>query len=118
VNLGVAGLRLMRRSVLGLMDTALPPLELQAVTGVLESYASRGARYHALRTRQAGARMFVSVHIQFRRNRSVRLITNCWRISNGTSEGRYRGRQSSWNKPRTCFTGRSDARPTGGVAPG
>ncbi|HMK08686.1 MAG TPA: cation transporter dimerization domain-containing protein, partial [Anaerolineales bacterium] len=32
--------------------------------GVLESYASRGARFHALRTRQAGARMFVSVHIQ------------------------------------------------------
>jgi len=64
VNLGAAGVRLMRRSVLGLMDTALPEKELRAVTGVLESYASRGARFHALRTRQAGARMFVSVHIQ------------------------------------------------------
>jgi len=64
VNLGLAGVRLMRRSGLGLMDTALPPTELEAVTGVLDSYASRGARFHALRTRQAGARMFVSVHIQ------------------------------------------------------
>jgi cation diffusion facilitator family transporter len=64
VNLGVMGVRLMRRSVLGLMDTTLPLSELQAVTGVLESYASRGARFHALRTRQAADRMFVSVHIQ------------------------------------------------------
>jgi len=64
VNLGLAGLRLMRRSVLGLMDTALPASELRAVTGVLESYAARGARFHALRTRQAAARMFVTVHIQ------------------------------------------------------
>ena len=64
VNLGLAGVRLMRRSVLGLMDTALSSKELQAVTGVLESYASRGAHFHALRTRQAGPRAFVSVHIQ------------------------------------------------------
>lgn len=64
INLGVAGIRLMRRSVLGLMDTALPADETQAVTEVLGSYASRGARFHALRTRQAGARMFVSMHIQ------------------------------------------------------
>lgn len=64
VNLGAAGVRLMRRSVLGLMDTALPPTELAAVTRVLQSYSARGAHFHALRTRQAGARMFVSVHIQ------------------------------------------------------
>lgn len=64
VNLGVAGVILMRRSVLGLMDTALPASELRAVTGVLESYAARGVRFHALWTRQAAARMFVSVHIQ------------------------------------------------------
>jgi len=64
INLGVAGFRLMRRSVLGLMDTALPAQEMQAVTHVLASFAARGARFHALRTRQAGARMFVSMHIQ------------------------------------------------------
>jgi cation diffusion facilitator family transporter len=63
VNLGWAGVRLMRRSVLGLMDTALPPKDLAALTEVLERYAGRGARYHALRTRQAAARSFVSVHI-------------------------------------------------------
>jgi cation diffusion facilitator family transporter len=64
VNLGLAGVRLMRRSVLGLMDTALPSQETQALTRVLDRYSERGARYHALRTRQAAARSFVSVHIQ------------------------------------------------------
>lgn len=74
VNLGIMGVRLMRRSVLGLMDTTLPLSELQAVTGVLESYASRGARFHALRTRQAANRTFVSVHIQ---------VPGKWKIQRG-----------------------------------
>jgi cation diffusion facilitator family transporter len=64
VNLGLAGVRLMRRSVLGLMDTALPARQLLALTQVLDRFAERGARYHALRTRQAADRSFVSVHIQ------------------------------------------------------
>jgi divalent metal cation (Fe/Co/Zn/Cd) transporter len=56
------------------MDTTLPLSELQAVTGVLESYASRGARFHALRTRQAANRTFVSVHIQ---------VPGKWKIQRG-----------------------------------
>jgi len=63
-SLAVSGVRLVRRSTLGLMDTALPPASVQAVTRLLDGYASRGARYHALRTRQAADRTFVSVHIQ------------------------------------------------------
>lgn len=59
-----AGARLLRRSTLGLMDTALPEKELSAVESILRNYASRGIGSHALRTRQAGARGFVSVHIQ------------------------------------------------------
>lgn len=58
------GLRLVGRSTLGLMDTALPRGEIQVTREILESYAEQGATYHALRTRQAGARSFVSVHIQ------------------------------------------------------
>jgi cation diffusion facilitator family transporter len=59
-----AGVQLLRRSTLGLMDTALPPSEYNAVQRVLQQFSSRGVGYHALRTRQAGARAFVSVHIQ------------------------------------------------------
>ena len=58
------GIQLVRRSTQGLMDTALPQPVLKAITSILESHASKGVRYHALRSRQAGARYFVSVHIQ------------------------------------------------------
>ena len=63
-GLVLAGARILRRSLLGLMDTALPPRELEPVETVLQRYARRGVGFHALRTRQAGARAFVSVHIQ------------------------------------------------------
>lgn len=59
-----AGFGLVRRSILGLMDTALPDQDVQKVEATLARYAEQGIRYHALRTRQAGARSFVSMHIQ------------------------------------------------------
>lgn len=59
-----SGARLMRRSTRGLMDTALPAGTVAQVEAVLEPLGEEGVRYHALRTRQAGARAFVSVHIQ------------------------------------------------------
>jgi cation diffusion facilitator family transporter len=55
------GLDLLKRSVLGLMDTALPPAEQDAIHKVLDRYP--GIQYHALRTRRSGARRFVSVHL-------------------------------------------------------
>lgn len=58
------GVNLVRRSTLGLMDTTLPQPELDAITTILDARASQGVRYHALRSRQAGARYFVSMHIQ------------------------------------------------------
>lgn len=64
VFIGGQGLRIVRRSTLGLMDTALPEAEVRKVKAVLDGYQDRGVAYHALRTRQAGARAFVSTHIQ------------------------------------------------------
>ncbi len=69
VALGVAanivwtGYRIVRDSVLGLMDIAMAPGEVAAVRKVLDAYAAEGVQYHALLTRQAGARRFVSVHV-------------------------------------------------------
>jgi cation diffusion facilitator family transporter len=60
----MAGIRLVRRSVLGLMDTALPPEEVKQITDILEKHAPKGVHYHALRTRQSGAQRFMTVHIQ------------------------------------------------------
>lgn len=59
-----AGYALLRDSVQGLMDRSLPPAERQRVIDVLDSYQDRQVTYHALRTRQAGAQRFVSVHVQ------------------------------------------------------
>jgi cation diffusion facilitator family transporter len=62
-NIVRIGVHLMRRSVAGLMDTALPPEDREKLLHVLEKYHQQGIRFHALRTRQAAGRRFVSVHI-------------------------------------------------------
>jgi cation diffusion facilitator family transporter len=62
-NIVFTGGRIMRDSVAGLMDAALPPNELAKLRELLDRYAADGIEYHALRTRQSGARRFVSVHV-------------------------------------------------------
>ncbi len=57
------GWQLMARSFSGLMDRAIPDADRAAIIEVLESLRSQGADYHALRTRMAGAKSFVDVHI-------------------------------------------------------
>ncbi|MCX6064905.1 MAG: cation-efflux pump, partial [Chloroflexi bacterium] len=54
---------LLRRSVNGLMDTALPEFELKIVVDVMERYRAKEVEFHALRTRQAASRRFLSVHM-------------------------------------------------------
>ncbi len=63
VNIIWAGVELMRNSVRGLMDQALPEEELKTLRKVLSTYLDEGAHYHALRTRQAGSRRFISLHV-------------------------------------------------------
>jgi cation diffusion facilitator family transporter len=57
------GFDLVRRSFHGLMDHALPATEIAAVRSAIESRLEPGVTYHALRTRQAGARRFVDFHL-------------------------------------------------------
>ncbi|MCC6418262.1 MAG: cation transporter [Gemmataceae bacterium] len=68
------GAGLVRRAVLGLMDTALPAEERAAVQALLDRYQGQGIRFHALRTRQAGALRFVSVHV---------LVPGNWTVQRG-----------------------------------
>ena len=63
VNIIWTGVRLVSRSVSGLMDAALPAQEQSLIQTVLEKYQEMGVNFHALRTRQAAARRFVSVHM-------------------------------------------------------
>jgi cation diffusion facilitator family transporter len=62
-NIVFAGGRIVRDSVAGLMDAALPAADLKVLRELLDGYAADGVEYHALRTRQSGARRFVSMHV-------------------------------------------------------
>ncbi|HEX9050772.1 MAG TPA: cation diffusion facilitator family transporter [Anaeromyxobacter sp.] len=66
------GVTLMRRSWLGLLDRALPEAELAAVRAVLDRHGGGGIQFHAVWTRQAGARRFVSMHVLVPGDWSVR----------------------------------------------
>jgi cation diffusion facilitator family transporter len=57
------GWHLMARSFQGLMDRAIPDEDRTAIVAVLETLHDRGCDYHALRTRVAGAKSFVDVHV-------------------------------------------------------
>ena len=64
VNIVNTGIQLIRRSVDGLMDASLSPKEMEAVEKVLDKYRDKyEIDFHALRTRQAGARHFITVHV-------------------------------------------------------
>lgn len=62
-NIVWTGTRIIRGSVAGLMDAALPPADVKLLQQVLQPYVDQGIEYHALRTRQSGARRFVSLHV-------------------------------------------------------
>lgn len=70
IALGVAvhivwtGFGLVRRSVSGLMDAAISDEDQREVTKLFAEYSRRyGMAFHALRTRRAGARRFISFHM-------------------------------------------------------
>jgi len=63
LNIISTGVGLLRRSIAGLMDASLPDAEHRLIEGVLDKYRQRGIQFHALRTRQAASRRFVSVHV-------------------------------------------------------
>lgn len=63
LNIVWSGIGIVRKSVEGLMDISLPKEEQKQVEKILQSYTTNEISFHALRTRQAGSRRFVSVHV-------------------------------------------------------
>lgn len=74
VNILVTGSQLLRRSAAGLMDAALEPSALAQIEKVLAELSSDELQFHALRTRRAGRRAFVSVHV---------LVPGDWSVQRG-----------------------------------
>ena len=74
VNIVWTGWQLLRRSAAGLMDVSIPAEEIAAVEAVLANYRAQGLDFHALRTRQAGTRAFVTLHV---------LVPGHWTVQHG-----------------------------------
>jgi cation diffusion facilitator family transporter len=68
------GWQLLRRSADGLMDVSLPTETLNLIEEVMSSYRREGIDFDALRTRQAGAYAFASLHV---------LVPGDWTVQKG-----------------------------------
>jgi len=73
-NIVWTGWHLARRSAAGLMDASLHDSELKQIEAILASYRQQGLEFHAVRTRQAGARAFVTMHV---------LVPGAWTVQQG-----------------------------------
>jgi len=74
LNIVWTGWQLLQRSTAGLMDVSIPEEEIKAIENVLEGFRRQGLQFHALRTRQAGTRAFVSLHV---------LVPGAWSVQLG-----------------------------------
>jgi cation diffusion facilitator family transporter len=73
-NIVWTGFRLLRDTAQGLLDRALPPEDQEVISRVLSRYEKQGIRFHAVRTRAAGQRRFVSMHV---------LVPGRWTVKRG-----------------------------------
>jgi cation diffusion facilitator family transporter len=73
-NIVWTGWELICRSTSGLMDGALPAEDHARVMDILARYRAEGIDYHALRTRESGARRFVELHV---------LVPGAWSVRRG-----------------------------------
>lgn len=62
-NIVLTGWKLLHRSASGLMDESIPDEQIESIEAVLEEYRRHGLHFHALRTRQAGRRTFITLHV-------------------------------------------------------
>jgi len=63
IHIIFTGIRLLRRTVDGLMDTALSPEEIDQTARLIQAQLPAAASFHDLRTRKAGARRFIEFHL-------------------------------------------------------
>jgi cation diffusion facilitator family transporter len=74
INILWAGFRMLRETGSGLLDAALSSEDQAIIHQVLEEYEMSGIQFHALRTRLAGSRRFVTMHV---------LVPGDWTVQRG-----------------------------------
>lgn len=71
------GWKILQRSVIGLLDAALPESDLESIRELLERHRSEApVDFHELRTRESGRQRFVYVHL---------LVPDGWTVKRGHS---------------------------------
>jgi cation diffusion facilitator family transporter len=74
VNIVATGVVLVRSALSGLLDKALEPSEIEEIESILDEYRKLGISFHALRTRRAAHRAFISLHV---------LVPGDWSVQQG-----------------------------------
>lgn len=74
VNIMWTGTWIVRSAITGLMDSALSPAEQLALQRAIAPHVIAPVQVHALRSRQSGARRFVSLHV---------LVPGDWNVQRG-----------------------------------
>ena len=74
VNILFTGYQLLRRSISGILDAALPADDVAEIEALLDRYRTEGIDFHALRTRESGRQRFVYVHL---------LVPDDWTVKHG-----------------------------------
>ena len=78
INILVVGFLLVRRSLSGLMDVAMPDAELAAVQAVLDGFRGGEVSFHDLRSRVSGRQLFLQLHM---------LVPGDWPVQRGHDLG-------------------------------
>ncbi|MBU7581891.1 MAG: cation transporter [Nostoc sp. TH1S01] len=74
VNIVWAGFNLLRETFFGLLDTALPKKEQEIIRQIFSEYEHQNIQFHAMRSRLAGTRRFISFHV---------LVPGAWTVRQG-----------------------------------
>jgi cation diffusion facilitator family transporter len=74
INIIFTGLKLIARSVAGLMDEALPPEDIAKIEQILNQYTCQSIQYHALYTRKASSLDYITFHL---------LVPGTWTVNQG-----------------------------------
>jgi cation diffusion facilitator family transporter len=69
-----SGIRMLRETGAGLLDTSLPSEDRDRITNIFGVYEAQGIHFHALRTRVSGSRRFATFHV---------LVPGDWTVQRG-----------------------------------
>ncbi|MGI6718900.1 MAG: cation diffusion facilitator family transporter [Bacteroidales bacterium] len=68
----ITGIKLIKKSIDGLMDSALSKDDLEKIKRILDTYNDKGIGYHALYTHKMSAQKYISMHLIFPKDWTIK----------------------------------------------